>query len=48
MKIGGCDYRRLAGWPTLVHSLFFLFPYQNTGAPSLRFVQGWAAMLLIA
>jgi hypothetical protein len=27
---------------------FFLFPYQNVGAPSLRFLQGWAAMLLIA
>jgi len=36
------------GWPTLVRSLLFLFPYQNVGAPSLRFLQGWAAMLLIA
>ena len=36
------------GWPTLVHSLFFRFPYQNVGAPALRFLQGWAAMLLIA
>src|SRR5260370_33218380 len=28
--------------------VFFLFPFQNVGAPSLRFFQGWAAMLLIA
>ena len=31
------DVPNPGGWPALAHSLFFLFPYQNVGAPSLRF-----------
>jgi hypothetical protein len=35
------------GWPSLFHGCSSLSHNGTAGAPSLRFLQGWAAMLLI-
>jgi hypothetical protein len=36
------------GWPSLHCAPFFFSRNEKVGAPSLRFLQGWVAMPLIA
>ncbi|SPE45735.1 hypothetical protein SBA7_960016 [Candidatus Sulfotelmatobacter sp. SbA7] len=52
---GSAQGRLLGGWPTLLHDLFFLshketwvpHPFGSAQGRLLRFLQGWAAMLLL-